>query len=155
MSLSSCFKSIEQSNGPCECGADVGFGTDSALGVFEGVGSYAEHGFDRGTYPKKLSSLTVAHLRRTGASVQSALEDAFQKNNEVGGTTVCAVGLHGCILQGVNLGESGFIIIPNRMMHFQTAQRGGIRSTNHFVCGEHYMGTRLAAYPRQRKFLSE
>lgn len=93
-------------------GEDAYFVQDGALGVFDGVGGWASIGVDAGLYSKELARLTSAHMTKHGpASAVDALRLATKNNQAIGSSTACVVGLVGNRLVGVNLGDSGLIVI--------------------------------------------
>lgn len=105
-------------------GEDAYFLHDQALGVFDGVGGWSNVGVDAGLYSKELARLTSQHLERTGpGGVVEALKVATVLNRSVGSSTACVVGLDGDRLVGVNLGDSGLIVIRGNEIVYRTSEQ--------------------------------
>lgn len=91
------------------------------MGVFDGVGGWSNLGIDAGLYSKQLATLTAAHISKHGpASVVDALKEATKNNSAMGSSTACVVGIDGNRLVGVNLGDSGLLVIRGRNIVFRT-----------------------------------
>lgn len=92
--------------------------------MFDGVGGWSNVGVDAGLYSKELARLTSQHLERTGPSgVVEALKVATVLNRSVGSSTACVVGLDGDRLVGVNLGDSGLIVIRGNEIVYRTSEQ--------------------------------
>ena len=101
-------------------GEDASFVLDWALGVFDGVGSWSRVRVDPGLYSKKLARITCNILKETGIRSTEALRNAYHSNDAIGSTTACVVDIEHDVLNVVNIGDSGFIIIRNGRVWFQT-----------------------------------
>lgn len=105
-------------------GEDAFFVEKNALGVFDGVGGWASIGVDAGLYSKELARLTAEHVRKNGpGTVVDALRVASGANRAIGSSTACVVGLNQAQLTGVNLGDSGFIVVRNGDIAFRTTEQ--------------------------------
>lgn len=105
-------------------GEDAYFVQTNALGVFDGVGGWASIGVDAGLYSKELARLTASYICREGPSaVVDALKNATENNRAIGSSTACVVGLKGEKLIGVNLGDSGLIVIRDGAIVYQTREQ--------------------------------
>jgi len=106
----------------------IGHAQFCLLGVADGVGSWSfERGVDASVFPRKLLSeaenyvsTTLGNKEVAGERVpvilpEQALRYAYQhliENRIVGSCTVCMLSLDGSkTLRGVNLGDSGFIVL--------------------------------------------
>lgn len=97
---------------------------DHALGVFDGVGGWSSIGVDAGLYSKELARLTSLHIERDGpSSAVEALKSASLNNRAIGSSTACVVGLEGNRLIGVNLGDSGLVIIRRGDVVYRTNEQ--------------------------------
>lgn len=105
-------------------GEDAYFVQKNALGVFDGVGGWASIGVDAGLYSKELALLTANYLAREGSwNVVEALKNATEKNQSIGSSTACVVGLRADKLVGVNLGDSGLIVIRDGNIVYRTSEQ--------------------------------
>lgn len=105
-------------------GEDAFFVQRTAIGVFDGVGGWASIGVDAGLYSKELARLTAAYVDRQGsAAVVDALKSAKDNNRAIGSSTACVIGLNDDKLVGVNLGDSGLIVIRNGNVVYRTCEQ--------------------------------
>lgn len=105
-------------------GEDAFFIQKNALGVFDGVGGWASIGVDAGLYSKELARLTANYIVDEGpAAVVEALKHATDNNRAIGSSTACVVGLDGAHLIGVNVGDSGLIVIRDGAIVYRTTEQ--------------------------------
>lgn len=105
-------------------GEDAFFIQDHAMGVFDGVGGWSSVGIDAGLYSKELARLTALHIERDGpATAVEALKTATMRNSAIGSSTACVVGLDAEHLIGVNLGDSGLVIIRRGDIVYRTNEQ--------------------------------
>lgn len=105
-------------------GEDAYFTQDQALGVFDGVGGWSSIGVDAGLYSKELARLTSLHIQRDGpSSAVDSLKIATLNTRAIGSSTACVVGLEGDRLVGVNLGDSGLVIIRRGDVVYKTSEQ--------------------------------
>lgn len=105
-------------------GEDAFFTQDHALGVFDGVGGWSSVGVDAGLYSKELARLTSMQIKRDGpASAVEALKSATERNHAIGSSTACVVGLDSDRLVGVNLGDSGLLVIRRGDIVYRTDEQ--------------------------------
>lgn len=117
-------------------GEDAYFVQEGALGVFDGVGGWSSIGVDAGLYSKELARLTSSHMARNGsASAVDALRLATKNNHALGSSTACVVGLVGNRLLGINLGDSGLVVIRGWEVVYRT------RDQQHYFNCPYQVGT--------------
>lgn len=105
-------------------GEDAFFIQKNALGVFDGVGGWASIGVDAGLYSKELARLTANYVVNEGpAAIVEALKHATDKNRAIGSSTACVVGLDGTQLIGVNVGDSGLVVIRDGAIVYRTTEQ--------------------------------
>lgn len=105
-------------------GEDAYFIQAHALGVFDGVGGWSSIGIDPGLYSKQLAHLTSTYIARDGpASATDALRTATDNNRAIGSSTACVVGLDAERLVGVNLGDSGLLVIRRGAVVYRTSEQ--------------------------------
>lgn len=105
-------------------GEDAYFIQKNALGVFDGVGGWASIGVDAGLYSKELARLTANYICNQGpAAVVEALKSASENNNAIGSSTACVIGLEGSQLIGVNVGDSGLVVIRDGAIVYRTTEQ--------------------------------
>lgn len=105
-------------------GEDSHFVRHSSLAVFDGVGGSASINSDPGMYSKNLSYLTSDYLVQfPHASIASAVTHAVASNSLSGSSTVCAASVNGQELSGINIGDSGLIVVRNGQLVFQTTDQ--------------------------------
>lgn len=92
--------------------------------MFDGVGGWASIGVDAGLYSKELARLTAEYVSAEGPNnVVDALKYATEKNHAIGSSTACVVGLDADRLVGVNLGDSGLIVIRQGAIVYRTTEQ--------------------------------
>lgn len=105
-------------------GEDAFFIQKNALGVFDGVGGWASIGVDAGLYSKELARLTANYIVSEGPSaVVEALKHATDNNRAIGSSTACVVGLDSGQLIGVNVGDSGLVVIRDGAIVYRTTEQ--------------------------------
>lgn len=117
-------------------GEDAYFVQEGALGVFDGVGGWSSIGVDAGLYSKELARLTSSHMAANGgSSAVDALRLATKNNHALGSSTACVVGLVGNRLVGINLGDSGLVVIRGWEIVYRT------RDQQHYFNCPYQVGT--------------
>lgn len=114
-------------------GEDAYFISEDAMvmGVADGVGGWRESGIDPGEYSRTLMRVaceffnTGQHKEREDSleeTARAALGVAHQKTRMPGSSTACILALNpeDRAVSGVNLGDSGFVVIRNGTVVFQT-----------------------------------
>lgn len=106
-------------------GEDAYFVLSDSVGVFDGVGGWARHGVDAGIYARALAASTAAFLEEHGpAKIEEALTKAAAVTKHQGSSTACVIGLvDGCLLRGLNLGDSGLAILRQGSAYFKTKEQ--------------------------------
>lgn len=105
-------------------GEDAFFVHNHALGVFDGVGGWASIGIDAGLYSKELARLTANYVANEGpAAVVDALKSATGNNRAIGSSTACVVGMDGTQLVGINVGDSGLVVIRDAAIVYRTTEQ--------------------------------
>lgn len=111
-------------------GEDAWFASSEGLGVFDGVGGWASVGVDPGLYSKELARRTQGWMGEFGqGGAVKALEKAVGEVEAIGSSTACVVGLvqgeNGgeARLYGVNLGDSGLLLIRDGAIVFATKEQ--------------------------------
>jgi len=108
-------------------GEDAFFVSEYAIGVADGVGSYSYHGINPGIFSKRLikeidlyfkSNLNTTELKKP---VLHSLDIVTQEKIE-GGTTLCLAALNEDEVIGLNYGDSGFIIIREGKISYETQE---------------------------------
>ncbi|KAL0359589.1 UNVERIFIED_CONTAM: putative protein phosphatase 2C 55 [Sesamum angustifolium] len=102
---------------------------DQTIGVADGVGGWAKVGIDSGEYARQLMMNSVLALKkepRFNVNPKRVLEEAFNNTTAQGSSTACIITLSGDKLRAVNVGDSGFLVIRNGEVVYQspTQQRG-------------------------------
>eukprot|EP00878_Enallax_costatus_P008709 GHUV01009103.1.p1 GENE.GHUV01009103.1~~GHUV01009103.1.p1 ORF type:complete len:488 (+),score=119.48 GHUV01009103.1:162-1466(+) len=102
----------------------------SAIGVADGVGGWAEIGVDAGAYArllmvhaKEAADAAAEHVAAGTLSAQQILETAFYKTNVQGSSTACVLVVNGITLSASNLGDSGFVLVRDGVATFQSPQQ--------------------------------
>jgi len=108
-------------------GEDGYFATNYAIGVADGVGSYARKGMDPGKFAKNIMDECEKYLEEHPdlEELKKAVDHSLkmvQRRNIMGGTTVCLAVLHEDKLIGFNLGDSRFVIIRNGKLAYETKE---------------------------------
>lgn len=105
-------------------GEDAHFVHHHTIGVFDGVGSWSSRGVDPGRYSKKLAELTGKAYRRDGKhSAKDALTYAVSRNHHKGSSTACVMDIKGRHLRGINVGDSGMVVVRNGAIVYSTEER--------------------------------
>jgi protein phosphatase PTC7 len=102
------------------------------LGVADGVGGWRESGIDPGEYSRTLMRVACeffnsgqsedANQDNLEETVRAAMAQAHQKTRMPGSSTACILALNPeqSAISAANLGDSGFVIIRNGTVVFQT-----------------------------------
>lgn len=104
-------------------GDDAHFTDDElgAFGIFDGVGGWEHDGIDTSKYSRELAALTYRYVKRQGIRhVEEALDMAERNTTQIGSSTACVLRLLRGYFQGVNVGDSGFIVVRGGNIVFQT-----------------------------------
>lgn len=111
-------------------GEDSYFIADSlvSVGVADGVGGWAELGIDAGAYARTLmnnarTAAEAADEHEQGVCPQEILEKAYDGTAVQGSSTACIVCLRDDVLHVSNLGDSGFVLVRNGKIEFQSPQQ--------------------------------
>lgn len=109
-------------------GEDASLQTPTAIGVFDGVGSWSRRRVNAGDYSRRLADLVTAYLaRHRSATPQRALADAVSRNVLPGSCTATVASVlakdKSYFLQGVNLGDAQLVVIRSNAVLFQTASQ--------------------------------
>lgn len=113
-------------------GEDASFIHRRAFGVYDGVGGWAEEGIDSGLYSKGLAKTTEKRFHDRlddGKSITDALKYAVRNVRHKGSSTACTAELVGSHLKGVNVGDSGLIVVRKGKMEYSTIPQN--KSFNH------------------------
>lgn len=106
-----------------ETGEDAFFVEATSIGVFDGVSTVQDAmNVDPRLYSQTLARLTSSKVKELGPTkvVRAAIE-ASQENDQQGASTACVVGMDGTgRLFGVNLGDSGVVIVRDGKQLFAT-----------------------------------
>ncbi len=123
-------------------GEDAHFLLDSAYGVFDGVGGWAESGHDPGLFSRALASHTARAISRQLADAATdapvdlvrALSAGLAEVREIGTTTACLVHVDGAgALHALNVGDSGFRLLRPREGALATVA-SSTEQTHYFNC---------------------
>lgn len=117
-------------------GEDAFFVTSdgNVIGVADGVGSWRESGVDPGDYSRGLMRVACdffesgeadtkpADSREWEETMRAAMGAAHRKTRVPGSSTACVLGLNAAekYVSAANLGDSGFIVVRNGTVVFQT-----------------------------------
>lgn len=105
-------------------GEDAFFLLDDAFGVFDGVGSWNRRGIDPALYSRELARLAADFVKRNRqGAICEALHHAVSDNKHLGSCTACVAALHGMDLIGINVGDSGLIVIRGEQVVFETTSQ--------------------------------
>ena len=105
-------------------GEDAFFVQKHAMGVFDGVGGWASIGVDAGLYSKELARLTAAYVTHHGTNcIVEALKNAAEQNHAIGTSTACVAAISNAHLIGINLGDSGLLVIRDGQIIYQTTEQ--------------------------------
>lgn len=122
-------------------GEDAHFLTGTSVGVFDGVGGWAEHGIDPAEYSRALSNASKKHAKilcdspdARNCQPRQVLQAAFeevQRQRIIGSTTACVIAVNRgpnntLVLKSANLGDSGFLVLRGlQIIHQSTPQTHG------------------------------
>lgn len=100
-------------------GEDAFFVHSRALGVSDGVSGWYQYGIDSAEFSKQLMhncKLSILNQLKSQSfiDVVRALSEAYECDTAIGSATATVVALNGNILNGANLGDSGFICFTKR-----------------------------------------
>lgn len=111
-------------------GDDACFSTKHAIGVFDGVGGWHDVGVDPARFTRRLARLVKCEISRMNTiHPKKAVQISLAKNKRRGSCTACVMSLQGGILRGVNVGDSGFILIRGeRVVHETKSMRTAFNS---------------------------
>lgn len=108
-------------------GEDAHFICDETqtVGVADGVGSWAKKGIDAGDYARELMgnaffSVLEQAMEEGFVNPMQALEEAYLVTKAKGSSTACIVTLKDDFLHAVNVGDSGFMVIREGKVVFQS-----------------------------------
>lgn len=102
-------------------GEDASLLKRSSFGVFDGVGAWRDQGIDSGEYSRALAGYTGFHVDKYGPEeIVDGLKFAFEATALEGSCTACVASLVGKQLFGINIGDSGLIVIRDREIVFKT-----------------------------------
>lgn len=105
-------------------GEDAHFLMNDAIGVFDGVGGWEKSGVDAGRYSKNLATLTSSFLiHYPNESIESAIHHAVSENRELGSSTACAISVKDGQLFGINIGDSGLVVIRKGKSVFHSMEQ--------------------------------
>ncbi|KAL1569449.1 protein-serine/threonine phosphatase [Salvia divinorum] len=105
---------------------------EQVIGVADGVGGWADVGVNAGIYARELMSNAVEAIRKVTDDVNpfSVLEKAHAATNAMGSSTACIIALKNQDLHAINLGDSGFIIVRDGALIFESpVQQHGFNFT--------------------------
>jgi serine/threonine protein phosphatase PrpC len=100
-------------------GEDAFFTHSRALGVSDGVSGWYQYGIDSAEFSNQLmkeskGDIEIQLEREESIDVVSALSKAYKKSTAIGSATATIVALNENLLNGANLGDSGFICFTKR-----------------------------------------
>lgn len=104
-------------------GEDAFFVQDGSIGVFDGVSTVQDAlNVDPRLYSQTLARLTSSKVKELGpGSVVKAAIEASLENDQMGASTACVVGMEPSgRLFGVNLGDSGVVVVRDGEKLFAT-----------------------------------
>ncbi|KAK4490593.1 hypothetical protein RD792_001278 [Penstemon davidsonii] len=112
---------------------------EQVIGVADGVGGWADVGVNAGLYARELMSHSVKAIREAAANDVDpllVLEKAHAKTKAQGSSTACIIALKNKGLHAINLGDSGFIVIRDGYLVFESpVQQHGFNFTYQLECG--------------------
>eukprot|EP00826_Nyctotherus_ovalis_P035364 TRINITY_DN3035_c0_g1_i5.p1 TRINITY_DN3035_c0_g1~~TRINITY_DN3035_c0_g1_i5.p1 ORF type:complete len:419 (-),score=73.20 TRINITY_DN3035_c0_g1_i5:130-1386(-) len=100
-------------------GEDAFFVHSRALGVSDGVSGWYQYGIDSAEFSKQLMhNCKLSILKQLQShpfiDVVRALSEAYEHDTAIGSATATVIALNGNLLNGANLGDSGFICFTKR-----------------------------------------
>lgn len=105
-------------------GEDASFIAPQAFGIFDGVGAWSEMGINAGIYAKALAAHVKKYVLKNGpCCIQEGLHSAAAHVTAEGSSTACVASLRRNALKGVNVGDSGLVVIRDRQIVFRTISR--------------------------------
>ncbi|KAL3844849.1 hypothetical protein ACJIZ3_002252 [Penstemon smallii] len=112
---------------------------EQVIGVADGVGGWADVGVNAGLYARELMSHSVKAIQESAANDVDpllVLEKAHAKTKAQGSSTACIIALKNQVLHAINLGDSGFIVIRDGYLIFESpVQQHGFNFTYQLECG--------------------
>ncbi|KAF6147386.1 hypothetical protein GIB67_003284 [Kingdonia uniflora] len=86
---------------------------EQVLALADGVGGWAKHGIDSGEYARELiSNLEIAiQSGNNHGDLERVLLDAYSNTKAKGASTACIIKLTDRVLNCLNVGDSGFIVV--------------------------------------------
>lgn len=106
---------------------------EQVIGVSDGVGGWADVGVNAGEYARELMSNSVKAIRevpQADIDPLQVLEKAHAATNAMGSSTACIIALKNQDLHAINLGDSGFIIVRDGCLIFESpVQQHGFNFT--------------------------
>lgn len=125
-------------------GEDASVQTNRAIGVFDGVGSWKDDGVDVSRYTRSLARHTNhALMGEKGRTIRGAWDAVYygmKTTDKPGTSTACVAGMDGKseggtdvstgrTLKGINIGDSGLIVIRGGHIVYKTKEQS--KSFNH------------------------
>lgn len=112
-------------------GEDAAFSHERGIGVFDGVGGWAEMNIDAGAYSKGLASAAMSSIRHRlhrgrldeQLAAKAILSDAVQKTSHKGSSTAVIAVVNGDMLNVCNLGDSGAVVVRGDEVAFVTDEQ--------------------------------
>eukprot|EP00184_Porphyridium_aerugineum_P003186 CAMPEP_0184695454 /NCGR_PEP_ID=MMETSP0313-20130426/3072_1 /TAXON_ID=2792 /ORGANISM="Porphyridium aerugineum, Strain SAG 1380-2" /LENGTH=423 /DNA_ID=CAMNT_0027153905 /DNA_START=211 /DNA_END=1482 /DNA_ORIENTATION=- len=114
-------------------GEDALFTSQYALGVFDGVGGWANIGIDSGEFSRRLAAYTLSHLevqdeRELQWNIPKAIHDACSdaEADTIGSATACVVALDKLnpdFLIGANVGDSTLVIVRENNVVYRSPEQ--------------------------------
>ncbi|GFP84441.1 probable protein phosphatase 2c 55 [Phtheirospermum japonicum] len=112
---------------------------EQVIGVADGVGGWADVGINAGDYARELMSYSVKAIREVpdgDVDPLRVLEKAHAATRAMGSSTACIVALKNQDLHAINLGDSGFIVIRDGCLIFESpVQQHGFNYTYQLARG--------------------
>lgn len=106
----------DELQGNVEC-----FSKLDTIGLFEVPKASPNPGYYHNDYMNALCRLTKNYVERKGSGKEeSALRHAVLLNKEPGSSTVCIGGIKDGILSGINIGETGMIVVRDEQILYRT-----------------------------------
>ncbi|WCJ44405.1 hypothetical protein M5689_025073 [Euphorbia peplus] len=95
----------------------------NAIGIADGVGSWAFQGIDAGKYARELMANCMSVFNQNKGSINPArvLQLAYRKTLSKGSSTACIIALKdNNVLRYANLGDSGFVLFRGKKFLYQS-----------------------------------
>ena len=96
---------------------------EQTIGVADGVGGWARKGVDAGEYARELMANAVCAVEdqpEGAVDLKMVLNEAFLNTEARGSSTACILTLKGHCLHAVNVGDSGFMVIREGKIIYQS-----------------------------------